>query len=172
MGGVDKGWVELDGKPLIRYAIERFAPQVDELLISANRNIGRYAALACPVVSDTVDGFIGPLAGFHAAFGRARYDWLATCPCDSPWLPLDLVERLWTRCSAGAASAAVAHTAQGAHPVFALIHRDARDSLERYLGAGNRRVQEWFQSLRCIAVPFEDEAAFRNLNTPDDLPSR
>lgn len=171
MGGADKGWIEFEGRTLIERVIERFAPQVDELVISANRNATRYATLGHAVVGDTLQGFPGPLAGLHAAFDRARHDWLATCPCDSPWLPLDLVDRLWERCKAAHAQAAIARTAGGTHPVFALVQRDASGNLDDYLRAGGRRVGEWYRTLRCVEVEFPDEAAFRNLNSPDDLAS-
>ncbi len=171
MGGVDKGWVEYDGQPLIRRAIERFAPQVDELLISANRSLDRYARLGYTVVSDEVEGFTGPLAGVHAALGSAKHEWLATCPCDSPWLAGDLVSRLWAACHAGAAAAAIACTKRGPEPVFALLRRDLRVSLGDYLRAGGRRVGDWYRGLDHVEVTFSDCGAFRNLNTRDDLGS-
>jgi len=171
MGGADKGWIEFEGRALIERVIERFAPQVDEVLISANRNAARYAALGHVVVGDTLQGYPGPLAGLHAGLRRAQHDWLVTCPCDSPWLPLDLVDRLWQACEAEHAQAAIARAADGAHPVFALVQRDASGSLDAYLRTGGRRVGEWYRTLHCVEVEFPDEADFRNLNSPDDLAS-
>ena len=169
MGGVDKGWVELDAKPLIARAIERFGPQVDELFISANRALERYETLGYPVVRDEVPGFAGPLAGVHAALKIARSEWLASCPCDSPWLPLDLVARLYRACVTHAARVSVARSASGPHPVFALVQRAALPALEDYLQSGGRRVGEWYRSMPHVEVEFEDEAAFANLNTLEDL---
>lgn len=169
MGGADKGWIELAGQPLIAHVIERFAPQVDELLISANRNLERYRALGYTVVPDQITGFIGPLAGLHAALASARHDWLASCPCDSPWLPPDLVPRLRAACDAEQALVAVARSGGQAHPVFALMHRDTRTALERYLHAGGRRVGEWYREMASVEVEFDDAHAFRNLNTDADL---
>lgn len=175
MGGADKGWIELDGRPLIAHVIERFAPQVDELLISANRNLERYRTLGYTVVPDQITGFVGPLAGLHVALASARHDWLANCPCDSPWLPLDLVARLHAACDAQQALVAVARSGGRPHPVFALMHRDTHAVLERYLHAGGRRVGEWYQEVTHVEVEFDDAHAFRNLNTDADLsrfPSR
>jgi len=169
MGGVDKGWVELDGKPLIVRAIERFGPQVNELFVSANRERERYETLGYPIVPDIVQGFAGPLAGLHAALRTARTEWLASCPCDSPWLPTDLVARLRRACVTAGAQVAVARTASGAHPVFALVQRNALPALESYLHSGGRRVGEWYRSTPHVEVEFEDEAAFANLNAPEDL---
>ena len=94
MGGSDKGLEELRGRPLAAWVVERLAPQVDELLISANRNGGRYAALGHRVLGDRIAGFAGPLAGLHAALEAAAHPLVATVPCDSPFLPGDLISRL------------------------------------------------------------------------------
>ena len=94
MGGVDKGLVELDGRALVAHVIERLAPQVGELVINANQNRDRYAAFGYPVVADVIPDFAGPLAGLHAAMAAATTPYVVTSPCDSPFLPADLVARL------------------------------------------------------------------------------
>src|SRR5689334_12941925 len=94
MGGVDKGLVALDDKPMVAHVIARLAPQVGAIVINANQNIDRYAALGHPVVSDEVGGFAGPLAGLHAGMAYATAPYVVTSPCDSPFLPEDLVARL------------------------------------------------------------------------------
>ena len=91
MGGVDKGLVELEGRPLVAHVLARLAPQVGALLINANQNRERYAAFGHPVVPDEVGGFAGPLAGLHAGMTHAATPYVATVPCDSPFLPPDLV---------------------------------------------------------------------------------
>ncbi len=171
MGGVDKGWIQFEGSTLIERVIERFAPQVDRLVISANRHAERYAALGHPVVGDVLADFPGPLAGLHPAFDATPHDWLATCPCDSPWLPLDLVDRLWKGCAQAQAQAAIARTKHGSHPVFALVQRGVSTRLDAYLRGSGRRVGDWYRTLRCVEVEFPDEEAFRNLNAPGDLPT-
>src|SRR5215472_5112668 len=94
MGSVDKGLVALNGKPLVRHVVERFEPQVDEILINANRNIEQYETLGWPVIRDRIEGFAGPLAGLHAGLSHARHALIATVPCDSPFIAPDLVARL------------------------------------------------------------------------------
>ena len=96
MGGVDKGLVELAGRPMAAHALARLAPQVDELIINANQNLAAWQAFGHPVFGDDIGGFAGPLAGLHAALVRARHPLVVTAPCDSPFLPADLVERLAT----------------------------------------------------------------------------
>ncbi|HEY1325926.1 MAG TPA: molybdenum cofactor guanylyltransferase MobA [Casimicrobiaceae bacterium] len=170
MGGVDKGLVELRGRPLVAWVIERLAPQTGALVINANQNLERYAAFGHAVVPDAVGGFAGPLAGLHASLDAARTEWVATAPCDSPFLPLDLVSRLGTAAVAARAALAVARTFDQPHPVFALVRRDVRPHLEAFLAAGGRKIDAWYASLAVIEVPFDDEAeAFRNINTAAEL---
>src|SRR5215831_12523728 len=94
MGGVDKGLQPFRGKPMVEHVVARFAPQVDELLINANRNLDAYARLGHRVIADEIEGFAGPLAGFERGLAHAKGALVVTAPCDSPFLPLDLVARL------------------------------------------------------------------------------
>lgn len=170
MGGTDKGLQVLDGRPMVAQVIERFAPQVDALMINANQNAERYAAFGYPVVPDAISGFAGPLAGLHAALAAAPHPLVATVPCDSPFLPADLVSRLSSALIAGQAQFAVARTFDQPHPVFCLCRRELLPHLESYLGRGERRFEGWYSTLRTVAVSFDDEsAAFENINTREDL---
>ncbi|OGA24554.1 MAG: molybdenum cofactor guanylyltransferase MobA [Betaproteobacteria bacterium RIFCSPLOWO2_02_FULL_67_19] len=168
MGGVDKGLQPLRGKPLAQWALERFAPQVDELIINANQNAEAYACLGHRVVPDELKGFAGPLAGLHAGLKAASGEFVATVPCDSPFLPADLVARL--RRALDDNDLAVAKTGTQPHPVFALVRRAVLPHLEAYLARGGRKIDDWYATLRIVEVAFDDEAnAFRNLNTREEL---
>ena len=168
MGGVDKGLQPLRGKPMVQWVIERFAPQVDEMIINANQNLEAYAALGHRVVRDDIAGFAGPLAGLHAGLKAAAYPLVATVPCDSPFLPADLVSRLKEKL--GDHDLAVARTGDQPHPVFVLTHRHIMESLEAFLAQGGRKIDAWYAALKVIEVSFDDEAdAFRNINTPEEL---
>jgi len=170
MGGVDKGLQLLNGKPMAQWAVERFAPQVDELLINANLNAAQYGAFGYPVVPDQIPDFAGPLAGLHAALARAAHPLVATVPCDSPFLPADLVSRLHAALDAKGADLAVAHTFEQAHPVFCLCRRDLLPHLTAFLESGGRKVDLWYATLKVVEVAFDDEAeAFSNINTRDEL---
>jgi molybdopterin-guanine dinucleotide biosynthesis protein A len=93
---------------------------------------------------------------------------VVTVPCDSPFLPLDLVERL--RKEMGKCDLAVAKTGDQAHPVFSLVRREVAGNLEAFLRAGGRKIDAWYASLRTVEVSFDDEAdAFRNINTLEEL---
>ena len=170
MGGVDKGLVELDGRPLCAHVLERLAPQVGSVVINANQNAERYAAFGHPVVADAVSGFAGPLAGLHAGMTRADTPFVVTVPCDSPFLPIDLVARLGEALDSKRAQLAVAKTFDQPHPVFALARRDVLLHLAAFLDAGGRKIDAWYATLAFVEVPFDDEAdAFRNINTVDEL---
>ena len=170
MGGVDKGLVELDGKPMVAHVLERLLPQVGCVIINANQNADRYAAFGHPVVGDAIGGFAGPLAGLHAGLERSQTGYAATVPCDSPFLPPDLIARLARGLTAHDAQLAVAKTFDQPHPVFALVRCDVLPHLAAFLEAGGRKIDFWYATLRRIEVPFDDcEQAFRNINTRDEL---
>ena len=167
MGGVDKGLQLLRGKPMAQWAIERLSPQVDEVIINANQNLDRYRAFGT-VVTDEISGFAGPLAGLHAGMRAARHSLVVTVPCDSPFLPLDLVKRLRTAIEGFDIS--VAKTGEQAHPVFSLVRKDVLENLESFLAGGGRKIDAWYGKLKFVEVPFDDEAdAFRNINTREEL---
>jgi molybdopterin-guanine dinucleotide biosynthesis protein A len=168
MGGVDKGLQPLRGKPMIEHVLERLAPQVDEIVINANQNLERYAAFGHRVVSDRISGFAGPLAGLHAGLEAISQPLALTVPCDSPFLPSDLVSRL--RRHLGDNDLAVAKTGDQAHPVFALVRRSVAENLQAFLAGGGRKIDAWYAALRVVEVQFDDEAdAFRNINTLEEL---
>ena len=170
MGGVDKGLVDLDGTPMIAHVLARLVPQVGDVLINANQNLDRYRAFGYPVVPDAVGGFAGPLAGLHAGMTRASRGFVVTVPCDSPFLPRDLVPRLRAKLDEKGAQLAVAKTFDQPHPVFALVRRDLLPNLAAFLASGGRKIDAWYAAFRAVEVAFDDEAlAFRNINTADEL---
>lgn len=172
LGGVDKGLVELDGKPLVAHVIERLAPQVGDLMINANRNLEAYAAFGVPVLPDRVAGYLGPLAGVDAGLAACAdaIDWIVTAPCDSPFLPTDLVGRLLSAAQAAGTEVAMPRAAGQYQPVFLLVHRRAAAALRAYLDEDGRKVERWVRAQRHVVVDFEDcPQAFVNINTAAEL---
>ena len=170
MGGVNKGLQRLNGKPLALHVAERLAPQIDELLINVNQNIEQYAAFGYRIVADQIPDFAGPLAGLHAALSAAAHPLVATAPCDSPFLPADLVSRLFSALTATDADLAVARTFEQPHPVFCLCKRDVLPHLTEFLAGGGRKFDRWYATLNVVEVAFDDEAeAFENINTREEL---
>lgn len=170
MGGIEKGLVLLQQKPLIQHVIERLTPQVDEILINANREIAKYQTFGYSVLQDAYENFIGPLAGFSLGLLHAKHDYLLTVPCDSPLLPNDLAQRLLKALINQHADIALASSDGNAHPVFCLCKKSVSPSLATYLASGERRVSSWQKSLTYTEVDFSDcSDAFVNLNTFEDL---
>jgi len=170
MGSVDKGLVSLRGVPMVRHVLDRLRPQVSEILINANQHRAEYEAFGHPVLADAIAGFAGPLAGLQVGLSHASYPLVATVPCDSPFLPSDLVTRLEAELTARGADLAVARTFDQPHPVFALVRRAVLPHLTQFLERGGRKIDAWYATLSTVEVGFDDEAdAFRNINTADEL---
>ena len=167
-GGVEEGLQPLRGRTMVEWVLERLRPQVAEIIINANQNLESYGRYGHPVVADQIAGFAGPLAGLHAGLKAAANPLVVTVPCDSPFLPADLVSRLGG--SLKDHDLAVAKTGPQPHPVFALMKRQVRESLEAFLASGGRKIDAWYAALKVVEVSFDDEAdAFRNINTLEEL---
>ena len=169
MGRVDKGLLQFRGKPLIAHVIERLAPQVDSLIINANQNREAYAGFGHPVIADAVADFAGPLAGLHAGLCACTTPLLASAPCDSPFLPADLVARLYAGLIEAEAQLAVAKSGGWTQPVFILCRRELLDNLTDFLDAGEHKASLWYAAQKVIEVPFADQTVFTNINTPEEL---
>ncbi|STR44899.1 cyclic pyranopterin monophosphate synthase MoaC [Iodobacter fluviatilis] len=172
MGGRDKGLVELSGKPLIEWSLEALSRQtrlVDHILISANRNLPDYARFGSPVLRDVYPGHPGPLAGIHSALLASPAQYLLVLPCDVPFLPADLVEKLLAQLEPGESDVVVARTPDGQiHPTICMLRHDVLASLMDRLSRQELKLSAWQESLRLQYVDFP-ELAFPNLNTQDDL---
>jgi molybdopterin-guanine dinucleotide biosynthesis protein A len=173
MGGVDKGLQNHRGLPLAMHAVMRLGPQVGHLLINANRNLGAYEAFGVPVWPDAIADYPGPLAGFLAGLEHSETPYLVTVPCDTPDFPDDLVVRLADALAEGDAEIAMAATrgvdGVQVQPVFCLMKTALMESLVRFTESGQRKIDKWTAQHRCVEVVFDDEAAFFNANTPDEL---
>jgi molybdopterin-guanine dinucleotide biosynthesis protein A len=168
MGGADKGLVEYRDRPLIEWALDVLRPQVDELVISANRNLDTYAAYGPRVLPDTLPDYPGPLAGILAAMQSVTADWLVVVPCDTPHLPGDLVARLRQAAQQAHVPLAIAADDTHTHHTCFIVRIDQRDALAAFLARGERAVRRWQAELPSTTVQF-DAAAFANLNRPEDL---
>ena len=168
--GRDKGLIEVCGRPMIRHVLDALEPQVEQILISANRNLEEYRGFGMPVVTDASNDFLGPLAGIASGLAAARTEWVAIVPCDSPLLAADCVDRLASALKEdGSIDIAVAHDGARIQPVFALIRRRLAASLDAYLESGGRKIDRWYGRQRMQLVDFSDIADnFLNINRPED----
>ncbi len=178
MGGVDKGLQNFNGMPLALATLLRLQPQVGQVLINANRNLGAYESFGVPVWPDVLPDYAGPLAGFLTGLEHCETPWLVTVPCDTPLFPPDLVERLAhaaERQDADIAMAA-AHEEDGqirTQPVFSLLRVELLESLVKFTAAGGRKIDKWTAMHNTVVVPFDrpqdPPRAFFNANTLAEL---
>ncbi len=182
MGGVDKGLQNFNGIPLALHTLMRLGPQVESVMVNANRNLSAYESFGAAVWPDASADFAGPLSGFLIGLERAETPYVLTVPCDTPRLPLDLAERLaqaLVREDADIAMAAAPETnAQGktqtrTQPVFCLMKIELSESLVKFTHAGGRKIDAWTAQHKTVVVPFDapndDPLAFANVNTLTDL---
>jgi molybdopterin molybdotransferase len=169
MGGQDKGLIAFKGKRLVDHVFGKLTPQVGGVLINTNQNHDEYKSFGVRVVSDAFTGHAGPLAGLHAGLAVSRRPYLMTVPCDSPFFPADLVERLFDSLASAGVQVAVAVTGEQPHPVFALVRRNLYDHLSEFMKGGGRKIDEWYSTLKIAQVDFGDEVLFGNINTPEEL---
>jgi len=167
MGGADKGLAQLHGRPLVVHCLERLRPQVESVLISANRHLEDYAQRGYPVLTDTLPDYSGPLAGVQVGLGKARFEWLVVSPCDTPLLPLDLVDCL---CRArGKSRAVVAKDPLQTHYTTLMLHKDRLGALNAYLERGGRSVKGFLDAVGATTAEFVDGKAFRNFNDESEF---
>ncbi len=169
MGGLDKGLVELAGRPMVEYVHDALGPQVGSILISANRNREQYSGYGHPVIGDTVGDYFGPLAGIASAMRVASSKYILTAPCDSPLLPPDLAQRLSRALQGEHAEISVAHDGGRMQPIFALMQRRLLGNLLAFLAGGNRKLRLWVAEQNPTLADFSHRPeAFLNVNTPED----
>jgi molybdopterin-guanine dinucleotide biosynthesis protein A len=173
MGGVDKGLQPFKGQPMVLHAMKRLAPQVSKIMINANQNLDTYKNFGVDVYPDEMQGFAGPLAGLQTGLIHCSTPYLVTAPCDSPFLPLDIVSRLGEALAENDADLSVAVTGEQdskqAHPVFCLLKSSLLPHLSDFLESGQRKIDKWYAALKVTEVHFPDEQAFSNINTMEEL---
>lgn len=168
MGGQDKGLMLLNGHPLWQHVAQALHKQVSDIAISANRNLDIYQKSGLPVVTDSLSGFLGPLAGMLSVMQQLPAEWFLFCPCDTPFIPDGLLARLVAQRQQ--APVVWVHDGDRDHPAVVLAHRSLAVKIEHYLARGERRVMVFMREVGGHSVDFSDQkTAFRNINTLDDL---
>lgn len=185
MGGVDKGLQNFNGVPLALHTLLRLQMQTGgplaQVMINANRNLSAYEAFGASVWPDVLADYAGPLAGFLTGLERCETPYLATAPCDTPLLPMDLVVRLAAAMHADDADIAMVTAPESAaspaiirpQPVFCLLRVELLESLADFTHAGGRKIDAWTAQHKVALVPFDlphdDPRAFFNTNTLAEL---
>jgi len=167
--GGDKALQRLQDRPLLDWVLDVVRPQSDELLISANGSAASYARHGCRLVADRISGYAGPLAGLQAAIQEASHEWIASVPCDVPFLPHNLIIRLHRAVDTGGAEAVVAVAGGRRQPAIALYRRSLLQKLDAYLAGGGRKVATWLETLQPGEAIFESVSDFVNFNSAREL---
>lgn len=169
MGGQDKGLIEFDGRPMVEILIAELERQSLGIVINANRNLDRYRDFGFPVISDHLQDYQGPLAGFASAMAAVETDFILTLPCDGPLLAENYAARFLSSQQQNDAAICVAFDGERLQPVHALIKVDLRASLDQFLDSGDRKIDRWYALHDYVQTDFSDcREMFRNINTPSD----
>lgn len=171
MGGQDKGLIPFSGKPMIGWTLDCVRPYTKQLIISCNRNIGNYLPYGDSVVCDRISGFLGPLAGIHAALEVVQSPSLLVLPCDTPYINAPLIERLIGVSQKHPDSIVMLAENEYFHPLHAIIPSALSADLESFLLDGQRSVRSWYarHDLIKVAVAATELNALKNVNSPRDL---
>ena len=170
MGGQDKGLQILGKQSLIQHVINRLQPQVHDILINANRNQTEYAKFGFPIFSDELPDFQGPLSGMLTALEKTKSDFILFVPCDTPFFPTNLLDKLKSAVKNDRTLIAYACDEEREHPVFCLMSIQLKEKLRHYLASDERRLLQFMKENGGISVTFtKEEGNFENFNTMDDL---
>jgi len=174
MGGVDKGAVVYQGRPMVAQVAERFAA-LDEVLINLNHDVSPdYKALDCPIIRDAehpeIEAHAGPLLGILSGLEAAKSPWVLFSPCDTPKLPAQYVERMVAAVQDNMVMAAVANDGERVQPLHLLLNRRLHESLLIFLLSGQRKTFAWLNQIQPLEVDFSDVAeGFANINYREDV---
>ena len=172
MGGQDKGLQILGKQSLIEHIVNRLQPQIHDISINANRNQTEYAKFGFPVFSDELPDFQGPLSGMLTALEKTKSDFILFTPCDTPFFPMNLLDKLKSAVKNDRTLIAYACDDEREHPVFCLMSVQLKEKLRHYLASGERRLLQFMKENDGISVKFtKEEGHFENFNTLDDLDS-
>jgi len=177
MGGNDKGLIELHERPMVSWVADAVKLVASDVVINANRNVEEYGQFNLDVIGDVIGEFPGPLAGLLSACEHLTTDWVLMCPCDTPFIQPMLIETLWQAAqaqsldtSSGSSSIVVAHDGERLQPVFAIVRRQLKHSIQEFLTRGERKIDRWYKEEGFVAVNCEEYAAmFSNINTAEEL---
>ena len=170
MNGMDKGLLPWGDHNLAIHSADRFRALGLPVIVSANRNLERYAADGFITVSDHREGFQGPLAALEAGLKAIKTSWLLAIPCDNPALTKDLIWELWNK-KPTAACAIYSRCGPHSHPICCAIHQSCLSELSAFLDKGQRRVMDWWEHIHASDIDLGEarETYFANANTPEEF---
>lgn len=170
MGGVDKGLVLWDGRPMVEWVCRQMRPLVGELVISCNRNSARHAAFCDRTLGDAQAGYPGPLAGILTGLRTLRRSHLLVAPCDLPAIDLELLGELQQLALAHPGRIAVVRQGERLQPLLCVLPRTLLAAVETAWAAGERSPSRLWRRLgSCELACGEDDPRLLNFNCPEVL---
>ncbi|XKM13524.1 molybdenum cofactor guanylyltransferase MobA [Orbaceae bacterium ac157xtp] len=164
----DKGLLLLKCKPLFKHVIDKIKPQVNEIIINCNQNETQYSLAGYPIIKDELPGFLGPLAGIYSGLVASNTQWNLIVSCDTPFLPADLVSKLFT--IIGHANAGYVVEKEKSHPTVLLINKNQIVNIKDALEKGERKLLIYLKKINAKPIKFYNQKdSFVNINTPEDL---
>lgn len=165
----NKAIILFDGKPLITHVIDRMKQQAESLVINTHQNQNDFDVFHLPLIEDALDIQEGPLLGIFSCLKEIKTDWIQFVPCDTPYLPENLIERLMKEVQEKKTLVALPETIDGLQPTCILCHSSTLKNLHDFFKQGGRKIEDWVRQLPFSIVHFKNKSAFLNLNTRDDL---
>jgi len=170
MGGQDKGLLEWHGEPLIAHLHRKTRPLSDDLIVSCNRNLERYAPYADQLVHDDEGDFPGPLAGILAGLKAARHPHLLVLPCDVPRIDNALLTRMREAAAEHPDKPLMLRHDDHWEPLLCVIPLALRVDFETAWKEGERSPGRLMRRLGATALQCPDnDPRLANLNTPELL---
>ena len=178
MGGKEKALIPLLDRPLLSYVLESVSGQVAPIALNVNTNFDKFSKFGYPIIKDPIKGHLGPLAGILASLHWAQIinkDWVMTLPCDTPFLPKDLAQRMIeVKNREMDIDLIIARSRGYNHPVVALWKSNLHFKLKNALDDGIRKIDLFTSKLKIAYVDFDTKNnlqfdPFTNLNSPLDL---
>jgi len=164
--GHDKGLVKLGDKPLVSHVIDRVQAQLDDVVISANRNLAAYKRYTSLVIADNTSPYQGPLAGISAALPKCNHEWVLVVPCDMPFLPENLIAKLHDGIQNQDLSIA---KVDNQLQLALLMNKSLLESVRTALANGENKFMHWVSSQHHAVVEFSDRHGFANINSVAEL---
>lgn len=175
MKGDNKFFKKINGEDIIEYVKNNALKQVSKLIINANIESSKFKKFKLDVVKDSIKGFKGPLAGILSAMDygeKKKFNWLATFPCDAPFFPFDLVNKLLKKAKQKKCKIVIGKSNKRIHPVFGIWKISLKKSLSNTLIKEDEKKIELFIRKHYYSVvnfSYNEIDPFFNINDNNDL---
>ena len=178
MGVKEKALVNLLDRPLLSYTLENISGKVAPIALNVNNNLKEFKKFGYKMLEDPIKGHLGPLVGILASLNWAKnldQKWVLTLPCDTPFIPKNLIEALIEAKNENPDIDLVVAKSRGfKHPVIALWKTNNNIKLKNAIEDGIRKIDNFTSQLKIKYVNFDNLNQsrfdpFTNLNSPRDL---